>query len=72
MNIWSDFLFALFVWGMGVVTGWMLGSTPPSTQHQTEARVVYDSGTGCQYLSSHSGSLIPLLDAKSQQVCRHE
>ncbi|MCS3456231.1 hypothetical protein M2366_002317 [Aeromonas sp. BIGb0405] len=34
--------------------------------------VVYDSGTGCQYLSSHSGGLIPRLDAKGRQVCRYE
>lgn len=72
MNIGSDFLFALVIWGLGVATGLMLGSPPSSTQHRAETRVVHDSGTGCQYLSGHSGSLITRLDANGQQVCRHE
>lgn len=72
MNSWSDFLLMMIMWVAGIVTGWTFGSTPPSTPHRTEAKVIYDSGTGCQYLSSHSGRLIPRLDAKGRQVCRHE
>lgn len=72
MNIGGEIGFAVLVWGLGGVTGWIIGSPPPSTPHRAEAMVVYDSGTGCQYLSSHSGGLIPRLDAKGRQVCRYE
>lgn len=72
MNIGGEFGFVLLVWGTGIATGWMLGSPPPSTPHQAEAMVVYDSDTGCQYLSSHTGGLLPRLDAKGRQVCRYE
>ncbi|WP_410491425.1 hypothetical protein [Aeromonas hydrophila] len=34
--------------------------------------MIYDSGTGCQYLISRTGNLTPRLDDKGRQVCRHE
>ncbi len=72
MSIWQGAGFAMLAWGLGGVTGWMIGSPVPSTQHRTEVQMIYDSGTGCQYLISRTGNLTPRLDDKGRQVCRHE
>ncbi len=65
----NDIAYYIFLWGMGLFTGFCFGSGPIAPPSEPSMQVITDSGTGCQYVSYKRGGLYPRLDVGGNQVC---
>ena len=66
-TVLKSFIFWLFIWWL--ISFITLDSTDKDILHKSDLKLHIDNMTGCHYLSTRKGHLIPRLDKDGKQVC---
>ena len=61
------FIFWLFIWWL--ISFITLDSTDKDILYKSDLKLHIDNYTGCHYLSTRKGHIIPRLDKDGKQVC---